>query len=244
MKRSRFSESMSSRRPAPVTAKVVVVVPRPKDTLELLVGERRDRETSAAVIAFNDYARMGLARSHPGLMRKYISMQSEGLESGVPTTSIQVLRNWSSDFGWAARCETYDAAQEVSKDIAAAEVLSKGLSLSHNRVIKLKQLAAILEHELAGKLWTRDVKMIGFGKYSETVEMKKLNSPLLTEYRKVLDDIAKEVGGRRKGLEISGPDGGPIDLDFGIAARDKLVGGLISAPPEQGEDGPDSEFDE
>lgn len=205
----------------------VVEVPVSKDGVELLAGIRQDGESAMAMIAFNDYVRMGPGRSQAGLRRKYMSMIDDAdpsSSSKVPTVSLNTLRNWSSDYGWAARAELYDASFDRSKTDTALEVLGIGLSLAHNRILALKRLASKLESDIESRLWTKDVKSLSKDDY---VELLRLNGKLLREYRGVLDDIAKETGGRVRSVELSGANGGPIGIDFGDAARNALVSRLL-----------------
>lgn len=85
------------------------------------------------------------------------------------------------------------------------EALSEGLALVGERVRKLKQLAALLARDLfGGFIWTDQVKSIGSGPLSEKVEYEEFNSAEVIQYRGILDDIAKETGGRAQKTEHSG----------------------------------------
>ena len=64
MKRSRFAKQFNGEPEA-------VALP---ETLELLSGERCLGESIKAMIACNDYLRMGPARSQAGLLRRYKRM--------------------------------------------------------------------------------------------------------------------------------------------------------------------------
>ncbi len=82
--------------------------------------------------------------------------------------------------------------QELS-DTAELNALNTGLALKTERVKKLQQLADKLEADLFGEnLWVTDVKAVN----NERVYIERFNSAEVSEYRGVLDDIAKEVGGR------------------------------------------------
>ena len=83
------------------------------------------------------------------------------------------------------------------------DALTTGLALKDERVKRLTLLAALMEEDLfAGVLWTSDVKMIGTGDLQERVEFEEFNASEVTQYRGVLDDIAKEVGGRTPKIDI------------------------------------------
>jgi hypothetical protein len=82
--------------------------------------------------------------------------------------------------------------------------MKAGLALKENRVIKLQQLAALMEHDLLGGfLWTEEVKGVGSGPAAEVVEYDKFNQAEVAQYRGVLDDIAKEVGERKEAPAVS-----------------------------------------
>lgn len=51
-------------------------------------------------------------------------------------------------------------------------------------------------------LWVADVKSIGSGEFAERVDIERFNSALVEQYRKVLEDIAKETGGRVQKQDI------------------------------------------
>jgi hypothetical protein len=57
---------------------------------------------------------------------------------------------------------------------------------------------------LAAFLWTDQVKMIGSGPFAKEVDYEEFNTAEVTQYRGVLDDIAKELGHRKTGVEHSG----------------------------------------
>jgi hypothetical protein len=77
------------------------------------------------------------------------------------------------------------------------DALTQGLALKEVRVSKLQQLAALMERDLLGGfLWTDQVKSIGGGDAQQVVEYELFNSAEVDAYRGVLDDIAKETGGR------------------------------------------------
>lgn len=93
------------------------------------------------------------------------------------------------------------------------DALAEGLALKAERVRKLKQLAALLEDDLfGGLLWTENVKSIGSGAAQEVVEYEEFNAAEVSAYRGVLDDIAKEVSGRVQRQELTGADGGPMQV--------------------------------
>lgn len=119
-------------------------------------------------------------------------------------------------FGWAERATAFDATWEARKNAERQAVMDYGLALDYERVRRLLRLADFLEAQLyeqgeAGEfhnVWLPDVKAIGSGEFAERVDIERFNGSLLAEYRAVLDDIAKETGGRIKKTDIT--SGGEI----------------------------------
>jgi len=105
---------------------------------------------------------------------------------------------------------------EAIKTIDEKNALTTGLSLKENRVIKLQQLAVLMEKDLIdnGFLWVEDVKGVGSGMAAQVVDFERFNSAEVEQYRRVLDDIAKETGGRVQKQELTGKDGGAIELTW------------------------------
>jgi len=102
--------------------------------------------------------------------------------------------------------------QEIAQS-AEYDALKTGLALKEERVKRLTLLAALLEEDLfGGVLWTNDVKMIGSGDYQEKIEFEEFNASEVIQYRGVIDDIAKEVGGRVQRQEVTGADAGPVTI--------------------------------
>lgn len=169
-------------------------------TLQLLAGERQLRESSKAVQACNDYLRMGVGRS----LRTLLSSWVEQGQTSTPTSNFSTLSEWSRRYGWGKRAESYDAEIDQKKTDHANEVMQSGLALAHNRVDELKDLAKFLKGEISDidKVWLPDVKQIGAGKSAERVDIVRFNAALIKEYRETLDDLAREVGGRRGTLDI------------------------------------------
>jgi hypothetical protein len=143
----------------------------------------------------------------------------------TPTRSRNTLEAWSKRYDWPVRAELYDRQLEDAKNARAAELMQSGLALAHNRVAELNELYALLKGELWERgvtedgspgplhnLWLPDVKVVGAGDHAETVEIERFNEAIIRQLRGTLEDIAAEVGGRVKKQEVSGRDGGPIEV--------------------------------
>lgn len=184
-------------------------------TVELAAGERRTGESGSAVVACNDWLRLGPGRKLTTLAQRYM----ETPENPPPTRSLQTLRTWSKKYVWQDRAAEFDAAEERIKDATRQRVLAEGLALDYERVTRLVRLAEDLEGQiyeelngLRARLWLPDVKQIGSGEFAERVDIVRFNAALIEQFRGTLDDIAKETGGRVKKSEITGRDGGPLEM--------------------------------
>lgn len=181
--------------------------------LELLSGQRQSGESDNAVVACNDWLRMGTGRTLSRLLSKYAEIR----HITPPTTSSDTLKNWSARFDWQARAVEFDAGWEARKNAEREAVMGYSLSLDYERVNDLLRLADFLKSQIYEKsapdpvtgyqsfhnVWVPDVKSIGGGEFAERVDIERFNSALLEQYRGVLDDIAKEVGGRVKKSDVT-----------------------------------------
>lgn len=176
--------------------------------VSLLVGEHQPHETRNAVIACNDYLRMGPGRSLSKLARRYAAVDYEL----PPTRSERTLQGWSWKFGWSARAATYDTAWEGFKDEVRKQVMTSGLALDYQRVINLKDLAAFLKEQIDKqsadgehhRVWLPEPKTVGRGSDAEVVTVERFNAALIHEFRQALADLAAETGGRVSKQEITG----------------------------------------
>jgi hypothetical protein len=184
--------------------------------IALLAGERQRGESSKAAQACNDYLRLGPGRSLHDLWRVYAKVD----QSQPPTRSLGTIKSWSARYGWQSRAADYDAKLEEEKNARAEKIMQSGLALEHERVDNLKDLAIFLWGEITTKgeddsypnVWLPDVKQIGSGVHAERVDIERFNSPLISEFRATLDDLAKETGGRKQRHEHTGEGGGAIPV--------------------------------
>ena len=90
--------------------------------------------------------------------------------------------------------------------------LNEGLANKAVRIRALKRLAAKMEDDLFGKelVWLTNAKTVAQDQY----DYEEFNRAEIDAYRAVLDDIAKELGGRVNKIEHSGEDGKPIRVEF------------------------------
>lgn len=179
-----------------------------KTVIVPLIGDRQSSESDKAVLACNDFLRLGAGRTIAALAEKY----EETPKGSSPTKSRNTLYKWHVDFKWDDRAALYDAEIEYQKEALAQESLKKYLALDYWRVEKLVRLADFLEQQIYEQgidgdfhnVWLPDVKQIGSGNVAERVDLERFNAAIFQQYRGILEDIAKEVGGRIEKRELSG----------------------------------------
>ena len=146
---------------------------------------------------FNKFRLLGPNRSIREIYRRerkiYTLTKHHGLPLGNANEWNIVARTWQ----WEQRAMAWDIYCQELQEAEANAVLNDGLSLTHKRVDKLKELAKKLET------------------YIFDEKTKKPSSFIVEQYLQVLDDIAKEVGGRQKNstLQITGANNGPIQIE-------------------------------
>lgn len=125
------------------------------------------------------------------------------------------------------------------------EALNTGLALKSERVKKLKALALRLERDIFGDddqdyIWTDQVKGIGSGDIAEIVEYEEFNRAEIEAYRGVLDDIAKELGGRIQRTDLTskgekiGEGIGDERLNQSILTLADAIREIVSGPAAEG----------
>lgn len=146
---------------------------------------------------------------------------------------------WSSLYQWVVRAAERDKEQERIKDeVLKAEIekiMSTGYAAVHKRVKHLDKLAKRQWKDMQKRelVWLPDVKQIGGGEFAERVDIIRYNAGLDEQFRKSLEDIAKETGGRVTKQEVSGPNGGPLPIQFlPEPAYEKSVDSITKKPKE------------
>jgi hypothetical protein len=164
------------------------------DPTQRLQDSRGGRETRCAHAALLDYLQLGPGRSLVELLARY---QVAG--AGVPTRRAETLQRWANRYNWAERAGCYD---ELSLERAQAgenerqkQIMFSGLALTSERVDNLKQLYAEMQKYLnqALPVWVADL-------HSEPGDgpnrAPRFNTSFISQMRGILDDIARETGGR------------------------------------------------
>lgn len=160
-------------------------------------------ESPRARQAWADYLAMGPGRSLERLVERYKS----GTRS-APTRRLTTLKCWSGMFDWQNRLQAI-ASEQIAMATAAEsarirEIMESGVAVTHERVAVLKELHDLLLSDLRDpdKRWLTDVKGIGQGDNWTQIEVERFNSAELEQLRGLLDDIAKETGGRPKTIRL------------------------------------------
>lgn len=150
-----------------------------------------------------------------------ISSVLGGISPLPPTKSIETLKDWAAKYNWNERASLFDLSWEEEKEAARKAVMDEGFGLDYERARGLKRLARLLESHIFEKseipststlpevesyqfhnLWCHDVKSIGVGEFAETVDTVKFNAALVSQWRGLLDEIAKETNGRRPSASV------------------------------------------
>jgi len=152
---------------------------------------KREDETQRAYEVFCVYRDLGPERS---------LQKAHDEEYGEGAGNLRYVEGWSSEYDWPERAQAYDRYLEKKRREEYEEELTSGLSHAGARVEKLKELHDRLEEELAENLWLQDVKI---GPQGSQVTIQKYNGQLVRDYLRTLKHIAKEVGGRKKKVDVT-----------------------------------------
>lgn len=91
---------------------------------------------------------------------------------------------------------------QAIKEADEAGALKAGFAIKEKRVAALAQLAETLRLELTreedNRLWTQNAKGLGSGESWEKYEYEEFNKAEIDAFRGLLEDIAAEVGERRR----------------------------------------------
>lgn len=177
-------------------------------SVQLLVGERKEGESDKAAIALNDYLRMGAGRSLEKLYQSYTETTLER----PPSANLRWLKEWSRLYGWQERASAYDALMDIAKTEEINRLRTEGLATDYERIRELDELYQALKDEFNGGkgLWYKDTKLSAKG---DTVDVDVFNKALVDSMRGVLDDIAKETGGRKTEVKHGGDKNNPLTLE-------------------------------
>jgi hypothetical protein len=177
-------------------------------------------ETPGAKQAFLDYLAMGTKRSMKKLHKQYrdsdLYVQDMRKDGSPPTRQIKQLKAWSVAHRWQKKLnQVQDEQIEVilkEQRRSLAELAREGFANPVERIRALNELAeALLERLRDENLLTTVIKQVGSGKSTKQVEEAKIDTPAIQQFRGILEDLAKETGGRVRIGKIAHeyPDGTP-----------------------------------
>jgi len=154
-----------------------------------------DLQPGESPLWFDRFTQFRLLGPHRSLAKVY--RLSRLREHGKVVERDNAPSLWNArakEWKWRERASAWDAYTLELVEEQAHNVYNSGLSLVHERVTKLQQLAQKMENYLLDSRTTR------------------LSPHLIEQYRGTLDDIAKELGQRVKETRLTGPGGGPVAI--------------------------------
>lgn len=154
--------------------------------------DKQPDEPQNLYVRFDYYRLLGPLRSiHKAYARYRKDIDGVDNVSGTSRHWHKAAEQWR----WEERAQAWDESVREEKEERALSVFGEGLSLSHERVAKLKLIAQKLEDYILDPRTTR------------------VSPHIIEQYRGLLDDIAKERGDRSNKVAITGPAGGPIVIE-------------------------------
>lgn len=183
------------------------------------------RETAKAKKAWADYVSLGADRSLEKLLARYQNA------TDFPTRRIMTLKDWSRHFDWQARLS--DIAEQER-----AAIVKRGIADKQNRIDDYHDLRSRLkkvvvererQHEniddlvaspAAGASSGLMVLTVRYLPGGGRVEEWALDSGLVKSLLEVNKQAAQELGEWTEKKELTGKDGGPIEISD---VRDELA---------------------
>lgn len=155
-----------------------------------------------------------------GLTSDEINLRAETFDDPFNVSRQQV--------DWYRKKYAVDIEELRSK--AEFEALNTGLAKTSDRVKLLKRIAEKLEKDLFEDdlFWTDEVKGVGSGPIAQIVDYEEFNSAEVAQLRGVLDDIAKETGGRVQKIDQKTEHSGEVTL-IDNDKYDRAISGLADA---------------
>ena len=201
------------------------------------------RETPRAQAAFNDYLAMGPDRSLPKLADEY-----RNRIDSVPTRQLSRLLAWSRAHAW----------QQRLADIAEAErqaIVTQGIADKVERVRGYNERRELMCQVIAERgadpgmqdvaggrtgLIVHNVKGVGKGEDFQLIDLYEVDTGLLKELREHEKQAAQELGQWTEKRELTGKDGGPLEVKVDDA-RERLAARLAALAERTQEAGSDSQ---
>lgn len=160
---------------------------------------------------------MGAGRSLRKLHEHYKGQIRSGSGTNIPTQYLSTLSRWSSRNSWQTRAAEYDLAMRKAGQSLIEEEAFTGAAKPANRIQRLKKIFEDLSRMIYEEnedfeinhpgrrpfLWLKEVKIVGSGVNAREIAVYRYNGSIISDFRGLLDDIAREVGGRRQAIDIS-----------------------------------------
>lgn len=170
-------------------------------------------ETGKAKRAFLDYVGLGPNRTLKMLLEQYrnpelYTQDNYRDKNAPPTRQLATLKNWSSAYNWVERSGTVtDKQAEIilhEQEIALAEAMKHTYASVAKRIEALNDIAEQLVEHIQDQGVTRVVLKVAKGRIAEEVQVDVL---AINALRGILEDLARETGGRAKNIRHRLPDG-------------------------------------
>jgi hypothetical protein len=158
---------------------------------------------------------IGTMRLRKAQKEKVLQWIAEGLNSTeINERASQEKPAFSID---RRRVDYYRKSRKIDMDailsIDEKSALTTGLAIRENRVAALQRLAQLMGKDLfGGFLWTEETKGVGSGPAAEIIDYDEFNGAEVAQFRGVLEDIAKEMGGRATVAKLQNEDGSPLKV--------------------------------
>jgi len=153
------------------------------------------RESPRANSALRDYLQSAAPRSLDALLAGYLHA------AHAPARSLKTLKAWAVRFEWQARAAFHDQLQVQNAERAEAERLTlsmhSGMAVPAERVESLKQLYDdLLDYQKSLlKIWRMDLEPVE-AEPGARPRVPRFSTALIIQLRGILDDLARETGGR------------------------------------------------
>ena len=170
--------------------------------------ERLPKESAKAFAAFSEYLNLGPERSLAGVVRKLAK-------------SEQLLKRWSAKYDWTNRVQAH-AAHLAIVEREATEALARGKSAEW-----LTRQTAVREREwrLHEKCIAAVEKALDVFLAKETVHVNLADIARMLEVASKMGRLATGMPTER--TEVTGENGGPIQVEFEVALR-KIYGEVLT----------------
>lgn len=143
------------------------------------MSPRGSVESQRAASALRDYLNLGRGRSLKQLAQNYRA------DAAAPTHAMGTLQRWARQYDWQGRAQVFDGQDDLAQ--------------TGQRVEHLKRLYAGLQDYLrqAWPVWLADLHSDAPGlEGREISRAPRFNTGIIIQMRGILDDLARETGGR------------------------------------------------